>query len=117
MKTMTSKSRLIATLAIATAFTAGFASGPATAQTSLPQLLKFEFKFHYTDAELGDLNSAQMLLTRLETEVFEQCGGERVMRPDRRHATMRCIDEAMQSSIAKFGSPVVAQAYQSRADG
>ncbi len=117
MKTTTSKTRLIATLTMAAAFTAGFAMGPATAQTSLPQLLKFEFKFHYTDAELGDLNSAQKLLTRLEREVFEHCGGERAMRPDRKHATMRCIDQTMQTSIAKFGSPVVAQAYQSRTDG
>lgn len=39
------------------------------------------------------------------------------MRPDRKHATMRCIDQTMQTSIAKLGSPVVAQAYQSRTDG
>ena len=115
MKT-TSKTSLIASFAIAGAFAVGFASGPASAQ-DLPHHGPFEFKFGYDAAELGTLAGAQTLLVRLETAVSRYCGEDKMMTSKERADTQRCVDKTMRESVAKFGNPTVAQAYQSRADG
>ena len=67
MKT-TSKTSLIATFAIVGAFTAGFASGPASAQNQ-PYRGPFQFEFKYDAAELGSLDGAQNLLARLQSDI------------------------------------------------
>ena len=48
----TSKTSLIACIAISGAFAVGFASGPASAQ-DLPHRGPFEFKFRYDASEMG----------------------------------------------------------------
>lgn len=115
MKT-TSKTSLIACLAISGAFAVGFASGPASAQ-DLPHRGAFEFKFRYDATEMVTLTGAQTLLTRLESAVSNYCGEDKMMTSKERADMERCVDKTMRESIAKFGNPTVAQAFQSRADG
>jgi len=115
MKT-TSKTSLIACIAISGAFAGGFASGPASAQ-DLPHRGPFEFKFRYDASEMGSLAGAQNLLTRLEAAVSTYCGEDKMMSPKERADTEKCVDKTMRESITKFGNATVAQAFQSRADG
>jgi UrcA family protein len=113
MKT-TSKTALIATLAITGAFAAGFSSGPAFAQNA-PQTFQFEFK--YDAAELGSLDGANNLLTRLQSVVTAYCGANGKVPPSERWAKETCVERTMRDSIAKFASPTVAEAYETRARG
>jgi len=115
MKT-TSKTSLIASIVIAGALTAGFASGAASAENQ-PYRGPFEFKFHYDTAELGSLDGAQKLLSRLESVVAAHCGHERVQAPEERFLVNKCVKLTMRESIAKFGNATVAQAFSNRADG
>lgn len=115
MKT-TSKTSLIATFAIVGAFTAGFATGPASAQNQ-PYRGPFQFDFKYDAAELGSLDGAQNLLARLQSVVAAYCGNEAVMAPQDRFNANKCVKLTMREAIAKFDNATVAQAYSTRADG
>lgn len=115
MKT-TSKTSLIATLAIAGAFTAGFATGPASAQNQ-PYRGPFEFQFKYDAAELGSLDGAQTLLARLQSVVTAYCGNEPNLSPQERFEANKCVKRTMREAIAKFDNATVAQAFSNRADG
>lgn len=111
----TSKTSLIACIAISGAFAAGFASGPASAQTDRGP---FEFEFKYDAAELASLEGAQNVLARLQSVVSAYCGNEATMSPEERFATNKCVKRTMRNSIDKFSNATVAQAFlQSRADG
>ena len=114
MKTQ-SKTALLACIAIAGAFAAGFLSGPAMAepQTADP----FKFQFEYKASETGSLPDAQKMLTRLERDVRSYCGGNRKVTLDERDKIEACVNETMKATIAKFSNSNVAQAFQSRADG
>ena len=114
MKTNTS-TNLIACAVIAGAFTVGFASGPAFAQHDRND--PFEFRFTYSPNELATVPQAEALLVRLEQDVRRYCGGNRKMSVDERRFVETCIGATMKDSIAKFESPAVAQAFQSRAAG
>lgn len=113
---MTTKSNtaLIACLAIAGAFTAGFLTGPASAQKN-PE--PFQFQFAYTAEDMASLPSAKVLLARLERDVRGYCGANRKMTLNERSMVEACIATTMKDTIAKFGNATVAQAFQSRADG
>jgi UrcA family protein len=111
----TTSTNLIACAVIAGAFTVGFASGPAFAQHDSDA--PFEFHFNYSPNELATVPQAEALLVRLERDVRRHCGGNRKMSIDERRFVETCIDTTMKDSIAKFGSPAIAQAFQSRADG
>lgn len=115
MKT-TSKTSLIATLAVAGAFTAGFLTGPASAQDQIYRG-PFEFEFRYDAAELGNVQSAEKLVTRLEAVVSAYCGERPTMSPEEKFTTSKCVKRTMRASIDKFENSMVAQAFQSRADG
>lgn len=110
-----SKTALIACAAIAGAFTAGFLSGPATAEPRQPD--PFKFQFEYKVSETGSLPDAQKLLARLERDVRNYCGFNRKMTLDERNAVEACINQTMKDTVAKFSNSTVAQAFQSRADG
>lgn len=114
MKTTASTS-LIACAVIAGAFTVGFASGPAFAQPEAPH--KFEFEFTYSGNELATVDGANALLQRLESTVRSYCGGNERLTLGQRRVVDMCVDNTMKESIAKFQSPAVAQAFESRAAG
>jgi len=114
MKTTTS-TNLIACAVIAGAFAVGFASGPAFAEQDRDA--PFEFRFSYSPNELASVPQAEALLVRLDQDVRRYCVGNRKMSIDERRFVDSCVDTTMKDSIAKFGSPAVAQAFQSRADG
>ncbi len=115
MKT-TSKTSLIASIVIAGALTAGFASGAASAQNQ-PYRGEFEIKFHYDPAELGSLDGAQTLLARLQSIVVAHCGNEPNMSPEEKFHANKCVKRTMRSAIAKFNNATVAEAFTNRADG
>jgi len=111
----TSKPSLIACIAISGACAAGFATGPASAQTHRGP---FEFEFKYDAAEFGNIESAQNLVSRLHSVVSAYCGKASTMSPQERFETNICVKRTMRESIDKFGNATVAQAFlQSRADG
>lgn len=112
MKT-TSTTNLIACAVIAGAFTVGFVSGPAFAE----QDAAFKFEFNYSPNELTSVPQAEALLIRLEKDVRRHCLGNARMTLDERRIAKDCMDRTMKESIEKFGSPTVAQAWTSRADG
>jgi UrcA family protein len=114
MKT-SSKTALIACAAIAGAFTAGFMTGPATAEPQ--QAEPFKFNFDYRVAETASLPDAEKLLARLERDVRSYCGFNRKMALDERATVEVCIANTMKDTVGKFGNATVAQAFQSRADG
>lgn len=112
MKT-TSTINLLACAVIAGAFTVGFVSGPAFAEQDAP----FKFEFNYSQNELTSIPQAEALLIRLEQDVRRHCRGN-VRRPlERGRIAKDCMDRTMKESIDKFGSPTLAQAWTSRADG
>jgi UrcA family protein len=115
MKT-TSKTNLIASIVIAGAFTAGLASGTASAQNQ-PYRGPFEFEFRYDAAELGSLDGAQTLLARLQSVVTAYCGNDPTMSPQERFDANKCVKRTMREAIAKFDNATVAQAFSNRADG
>jgi hypothetical protein len=80
----TSKTSLIACIAISGAFAAGFATGPASAQTHRGP---FEFEFKYDAAEFGNIESAQNLVSRLHSVVSAYCGKASTMSPQERFET------------------------------
>jgi len=110
----TSKTALIATVAIVGAFSSGFASGPAFAQV---QRGPFEFEFRYDAAELGSVEGAKNLLARLQSVVTAYCGDVPGLSPEDRFTANKCIKRTMRASVEKFGNSTVAQAFQTRADG
>lgn len=114
MKTTTS-TNLIACAVIAGAFTVGFASGPAFAEQTNSK--PFAFQFSYSPNELATVPQAEALLARLESDVRRYCGGYGRVPLGERRTVDACIDATMKESIAKFDSPAVAQAFQSRAAG
>ena len=114
--TSTSKTALIATIAITSAFAAGFATGPASAQTETYRG-PFEFEFKYDAAELGSVDSAQNLLARLRSVVAAYCGDAPTLSPEERFTARKCVKRTMRASVEKFGNATVAQAFQTRADG
>jgi UrcA family protein len=113
MKTMISKTHLIAAAVIATAFTAGFASGPAFADKTAE---KFKFDFPYEKSELTTSEGAAKLLTRLESKVKRFCAnqttGSRLRKNDD-----ACFKSTMDQTVASFGSSTAAELYKSRAAG
>jgi UrcA family protein len=119
MKTTSSTTNLIACAVIIGAFTAGFASGPATAQEATPQKAAssdadFQFSFAYEPHELNTAKGAEKLLVRLEDDVRSRCGGYGKMTLDERRHVDACIANTMKSTVPSFGSPTVTQAF---ADG
>ncbi len=112
MKT-TSTTNLIACAVIAGAFTVGFVSGPAFAEQDAP----FKFEFNYSPNELTSVPQAEALLIRLEQDVRRHCQSNARMTLEERRIARDCMDRTMKQSIDKFGSPTVAQAFNSRADG
>ncbi len=114
MKTATS-TKLIACIVIAGAFAVGFVSGPAFADQAPGA--PFKFQFSYSPNELTSAPRAEALLVRLEQSVRRHCSGTGRVPVDERRFVDACIDATMKASIAKFDSPAVAQAFQSRAAG
>lgn len=110
MKT-TSSTNLIASIAIVGALVAGFATGPAFAEDETP----FQFKFDYSPNELTNAPAAEKLLVRLEREVRDYCGGNTKMSLHEKSLVSECVDTTLRASISKFGSPMVAQAFTTRA--
>ena len=110
---MLSKTHLVAAAVIATAFTAGFASGPAFADKKTD---KFKFDFAYEKSEFATSDSAAKLLTRLEGKVKRYCAniatGSRLPRRDD-----TCFKTTMDETVAGFGSSTVAELYKTRTAG
>jgi len=118
MKTSSSATYLIASIAIAGSLIAGFATGPAFAQQVAFKTDQFKFAFSYQLGELAAAETAETLLLRLQREVRAYCsGGPRKMTLDERSLVDACTNATMRESIGKFGSATLAQAYAERSDG
>jgi UrcA family protein len=121
MKTMISTTHMIAAAVIAGAFAIGFLSGPALADEPVNGATQFKFKFHFSPDELTSAPMAKKMLIRLERKVRDYCGDNRktthVQREFEREFVRACVSETMSSTITKFGSATVAEAYKSRAEG
>lgn len=118
MKTSSSATYLIASIAIAGALAAGFATGPAFAQSASFKTDQFKFAFTYRTSELESAESAEKLLHRLQREVRVHCsGGPRKMTLDERSLVNKCTNTTMRESIGKFGSATLAQAYGALSGG
>jgi UrcA family protein len=117
MKTQSSATYLIASAAIAGALAAGFATGPAFAQSASFETYSFKFPFTYRTSELASTESAEKLLLRLQREVRDHCGGTRKMPLEERALVTKCTNQTMRESIGKFGSATLAQAYETRTGG
>src|SRR5215813_1258466 len=119
MKNPISTTHLIAVAVVGGAFATGFFSGPAFAATEPEQeTVPFEFKFSYQPSELTSAPKAEKLVGRLERAVRRECAdGDRKIPVSQRAQVQACVNETMRSSIARFGSEAVAQAYKSRAAG
>jgi UrcA family protein len=116
MKTVLSTTNLAAAAIIGGAFAAGFFTGPAFAEAE-QNFEAFEFQFSYSPDELSSTSKAEKLVARLERRVRDHCGANlRMPLADKVDARV-CVEETMKSSISKFGSEAVAQAYRSRAAG
>ena len=116
MKKSSSTTNLIACVAIIGAIAAGFATGPAFAQSSADND-PFQFKFAYKASELQSAPSAEKLLARLENAVRDHCNNKGRMTIDEHSRTRECVAATMQQTISKFASGTVAQAYDLRAGG
>jgi UrcA family protein len=112
MKTAVSTTHILAAGVIAGAFTIGFMSGPAFAQSKGD--FKFDFAFEKSELETSD--SAAKLLTRLESKVKRYCAnlttGSRLRQKDD-----TCFKSTMDTTVAGLGSSMVAELYKSRAAG
>lgn len=117
MKTASSTTSLIACAVIVGAFAIGFATGPAFADKALTKDKPFAFEFAFEQSELTSAPAAEKLLTRLEQGVRKHCGDRNGLGTEKQANVDRCIDTTMRESVAKFGSSMVAQAYQSQAGG
>ena len=114
MKTSSSATYLIASLAIMGAL----ATGPAFAQEASFKTDQFKFPFSYNTNELASEGAADKLLRRLQREVRVHCsGGARKMTLDERSRVDECTNATMRESIGKFGSATLAQAYDTRSGG
>lgn len=116
MKTSSSATNLIACVTIIGAVAAGFATGPALAQTRGDRD-EFAFKFAYSPSELQSAPGAEKLLARLESEVRDRCIPDGRITMDQHIQARACVSETMQKTISKFASATVAQAYDLRAGG
>ncbi len=116
MKTASLATNLIACVTIIGAAAAGFATGPAFAQTNAHNDA-FQFKFSYKVSELKSAPSAEKLLARLEGEVRDHCNNKRRMTMDEHARTRDCVSDTMRQTISKFASGTVAQAYDLHAGG
>ena len=118
MKTSSSATYLIASLAIMGALATGFATGPAFAQEASFKTDQFKVPFSYNTNELASEGAADKLLRRLQREVRVHCsGGARKMTLDERSRVDECTNATMRESIGKFGSATLAQAYDTRSGG
>jgi UrcA family protein len=116
MKTTISATHAVAAGVIAGAFALGFLSGPALAAEPQAEDEKFEFKFEYDAAELGNPANAKQMLKRLERKVSAQCAKGKLSPSENRLVRM-CIDQTMANAVENFGSAALAEAYKSRAGG
>lgn len=116
MKKASSATNLIAFVTILGAVAAGFATGPAFAQTGSASD-GFEFKFVYSATELQSAQGAEKLLARLESEVRDRCAPQGRITMDQQVLLRSCVNETMQKTVSKFASASVAQAYDVRAGG
>lgn len=116
MKTASSTTNLIACVVIIGAVAAGFATGPAFAQSEGDRD-GFAFKFAYSPSELQSAPGAEKLLARLESEVRDRCIPDGRITMDQHIQARACVTETMQKTISKFASATVAQAYDLRAGG
>ena len=117
MKTVLSTTNLIAVAVIGGAFATGFFTGPAFAGEPDQRTTPFAFDFAFSQDELTSMDKAERLLSRLERRVRSQCGANLKMPVSQRMQALACVEETMKTSISKFGSEAVAQAYRSRAAG
>jgi methyltransferase-like protein len=120
MKTTSTTRLLLAAAVIAGAFATGFATGPAFADDQRKsEMIPFDFSFFYAADELESTPKAEKMLKRLERKVRTHCARDYKMTISQRERELVqiCIDETMKTSIAKFRSEAVAQAYKTRADG
>jgi UrcA family protein len=116
MKTKISATHLIAAAVIGGAFSIGFLSGPAVAG-EFQETEPFEFRFQYKADELTSTPKATKLVRRLESAVRDECGGDRKMTLKERELVRQCVANTMKTTVARFGSEAVAEAYRSRAGG
>lgn len=115
MQKASSTTNLIACVTIIGAVVAGMATGPAFAQQ--PGAGEFQFAFKYKPSELLSAPAAEKLLVRLEGEVRDFCTPEGRLTLDQHNEARACIAETMESTVSKFASATVAQAYDLRARG
>ena len=118
MKTVLSTTNLIAAAVIGGAFAAGYFTGPAFAgEPEEQRTIPFAFDFAFQPEELTSMGKAEALVTRLERRVRADCGANLKQPVSQRAKAMECVEETMKTSVSKFGSEAVAQAYRSRAAG
>ena len=117
MKTVLSTTHLFAAAVIGGAFAAGFFTGPAFAGEPQGKTIPFAFDFSISPDELASTAQAEKLVSRLERKVRVHCGANLKQPVAQRQEAMACVEETMKSSISKFGSEAVAQAYRTRAAG
>jgi UrcA family protein len=117
MKTVLSTTNLIAAAVIGGAFAAGYFTGPAFAGQPEERTVPFAFDFAFSPDELASTAKAEDLVSRLERRVRSHCGANLKMSVAQRKDATACVEETMKTSISKFGSEAVAQAYKSRAAG
>ena len=89
---------------------------PAIAEPQASQDAGFSFAFRYSPDELTSEKGAKQVLLRLERAVRRECGDPGLMPVDQKNQVQTCIERTMKASISKFGSPAVAQAYQTRTE-
>lgn len=115
MKTTLSATHVIAASVIATAFAAGFLSGPALAeQPALDE--RFELRFQFDPSELTNAADAKRMLERMERKVSAECSKGRYLPSENRLVRM-CVERTMTDAVDNFGNATLAQAYKSRTGG
>jgi UrcA family protein len=117
MKTRISATHLVAAAVIGGAFSLGFFSAPVFAGAPEQEVTPFEFEFRYAADELTSTPKAEKLVKRLERAVRDECGGDRKMSLNELKLVEACMAETMKTSIARFGSETVAEAYRTRVGG
>ena len=115
MKTTLSATNILAAGVIATAFAAGFLSGPALAEEPIPDE-KFELRFEFDAAELTNTADAKQMLERMERRVSAACGKGRLS-PSENRLVRLCVERTMNNAVENFGNATLAQAYKSRTGG
>lgn len=84
---------------------------PVVAQTSEKDA-SFSFPFRYSSAELANPERARRMVTRLEHAVRRYCGDYGRMSIEAKAHVAACVDATMKSSLTKFGSETIVQAYR-----